>query len=551
MKYNNLFKKYAKVALSLILTFAIMLSSSITTFASTIKKDYKTYVMAPLEKIKDNNWDVFKEKLITLKNNGVYAITTDIWWGYVEENGDNQFDWSYYKKYADVVRSSGLKWVPILSTHQCGGNVGNGETTVPLPSWLWTKDSKENMQFKNEEGQYIDEYLSPWWSGIEQQYDELYASFAENFSEYKDIIAKIYLSAGPSGELRYPSYNTNIAGWTYPERGQLYCYSEGAVKDFQDAMKDKYGTISEVNDKWETNLADFTQIQPPTDGDNFFINGYKTTYGNDFLTWYQETLEKHLAKMASKAHENFDSVFNVRIGAKVAGIHWLMNSPTMPHAAEYCAGLYNYSDLLDQFKKSDLDLTFTCLEMNDSDAYKDNYYSAPKSLVIEIANLAKSKGITMCGENALAIVNNNQGYQNSAEALFNYDLSGFTLLRINNLLSSNGEFTSDFKPFIDTLVRKPVPVTFTIDNVNLNNGEKLYLTGSNWEMANWTTGLYPSEFTCKDGKATITVYLGEGQNYEFKAIKKDKSGNVTWESGDNHSYTVPEDGGNYNWSWNN
>lgn len=451
MKYiNKGLKQFGSAFLSLILTITLIVSFSFKVNASTIKSDYKLFVMAPLEKITD--WNIFKNKLITLKNNGVYAITTDVWWGDVESSGDNQFDWSYYKTYADIVRDSGLKWVPIISTHQCGGNVGD-TVNIPLPSWLWNKDTLDNMEYKDEKGNYDKEALSPWWSGADKQYDELYDSFSSNFSQYKDIITKIYISGGPSGELRYPSYNSAF-GWSYPNRGYLECYSTSAKTAFQNAMKEKYTTIAELNNAWGTSLTDFTQVSPPTDGDNFFKSGYDTVYGCDFLSWYQGVLSKHLANIASEAHSHFDSVFNVRIGAKVSGVHWLINSPSMPHAAEYCAGYYNYSTLLDQFKESDLDLTFTCLEMDDSNANTSPYYSAPKTLVKNVASLANSKGIDHYGENALSISNNNQAYENIAEILFNYNFSGFTLLRLGNIIDDNGNATSELVPFTNTLVIK-------------------------------------------------------------------------------------------------
>lgn len=544
---KKLLKKYLGFTLSLMLLFTLTLSYQPKTSAASIQKDYKSFVMAPLEKITD--WAGFKNQLITLKNNGVYAITTDIWWGDVESAGDNMFNWNYYKTYADTVRASGLKWVPIISTHQCGGNVGDS-VNIPLPSWLWTKGTADNMQFKDEAGSWNKETLSPWWSGLAQQYDELYASFASNFSGYKDIIAKIYLSGGPAGELRFPSYNA-AAGWSYPGRGYLQSYSGAAKTDFQNAMSTKYGTISSLNSAWGTNLTSFAQISPPTDGDNFFINGYKSKYGQDFLTWYQGVLIKHLSNISAKAHARFDSVFGVRIGAKIAGIHWLMNSPNMPHAAEYGAGYYNYSALLDQFKTSDLDLTFTCLEMDDSKANTSPYYSAPKSLVINISNLASSKGIKYFGENALAISNNNQAYQNIAEMLYNYNFSGFTLLRLANIVRSDGTATSEMGPFASTLVMKPVPVTFTVNNANTSYGQNVYISGNRWELANWTTGFYPLSLTYNNGSWIGTAYLGEGINYQFKAIKKDSNGTVIWEGGNNKSYTVPIGGGSYTWNWTN
>lgn len=544
MKY---LKKYLSIALSLVLTLVLLFSFQVTASASSIQSDYKSFVMAPLEKITD--WNAFKNQLITLKNNGVYGITTDVWWGDVESKGDNQFDWSYYKNYADTVRASGLKWVPIMSTHQCGGNVGDS-VNIPLPSWLWTKDTADNMQFKDENGNWDKESLSPWWSGLDKQYNELYASFASNFSSYKDIIAKIYLSGGPSGELRFPSYNA-AAGWTYPGRGYLECYSGAAKADFQNSMQNKYANIQALNKAWGTSLTSFSQISPPTDGDNFFTSGYKSKYGQDFLSWYQGTLEKHLANIAAEAHSCFDPVFGVRIGIKVSGVHWLMNSPTMPHAAEYCAGYYNYSNLLDQIKKSDLDLTFTCLEMDDSNANTSPNYSAPKSLVENIANLANSKGIKHFGENALAISNNNQAYENIAEMLFNYNFSGFTLLRLGNIVNSDGTPTSEMTHFSDILAVKPVPVSFTVNNANTIMGQNIYVTGSRWELSNWTTGDYPLALNYNNGSWTGTTYLGEGRNYEFKAIKKDSSGNVIWQGGNNESYTVPTGGGSYIWNWTN
>lgn len=161
MYYNNkVLRKYRVFILSLVLALTLSLCFKNKTFAANVNQDYKCYVMGPLEKV--DNWNDFKKQLITLKNNGVDAITTDVWWGgYVEsEGGDNKFDWSYYKTYGgDTVRAAGLKWIPIISTHECGSNVGDS-VNIPLPSWLWQKDTADKMQFKDENGVYNKETLS-------------------------------------------------------------------------------------------------------------------------------------------------------------------------------------------------------------------------------------------------------------------------------------------------------------------------------------------------------------------------------------------------------
>ncbi|MGF7032166.1 hypothetical protein J2T17_003088 [Paenibacillus mucilaginosus] len=514
--------------------------------ASSISSDYKAYVMAPLTKITD--WNAFRNQLITLKNNNVYAVTTDVWWGDVEGAGDNVFDWSYYKTYADTVRAAGLKWVPILSTHQCGGNVGD-DCDIKLPNWLWSKGTQDQLTIRSETGFYNKETLSPWWSGTAAQYDELYASFASNFSGYKDIIAKIYLSGGPAGELRFPSYNT-ADGWSYPSRGKLQAYTDSAKADFRTAMQTKYGTVGALNTAWGTSLTSFSDVNPPSDGDNFFTNGYKSNYGKDFLTWYQGVLEKHVKAIGAKAHSRFDSVFGVPVGAKISGVHWQMNNPTMPHSAEYGAGYYNYSTLLDAIKSANLDLTFTCLEMTDAQANTAPYYSAPKSLVIQVSNLANQKGIRLNGENALAIGDAGQ-YQNVAEMLFNYNFSGFTLLRMSSLVNASGTATSLMSSFRDALAMTPTAVTFVVKGAPTASGDTVYVTGSRWEMGNWTTGVYPLKLTYNSTTADWrgTAYIGSGRNYEFKAIVKNSAGAVTWEPGSNNTLTVPSAASTYTITW--
>lgn len=82
-------------------------------------------VMAPLEV---SDWERFKQQLHQAKAIGVTAVSTDVWWGKVEKKGDQQFDWSYYDAVSSVIIEAGLKWVPILSFHKCGGNVGTAAT---------------------------------------------------------------------------------------------------------------------------------------------------------------------------------------------------------------------------------------------------------------------------------------------------------------------------------------------------------------------------------------------------------------------------------------
>ncbi|WP_025683856.1 family 14 glycosylhydrolase [Paenibacillus maysiensis] len=529
--YRSLWNKGCLILLSLVLSLTAFIGSPSNTASAAVADDFQASVMGPLAKISD--WGAFKKQLQTLKSNGVYAITTDVWWGYVENAGDNQFDWSYYKTYADAVKEVGLKWVPIISTHKCGGNVGD-DCNIPLPSWLGSKGSADEMQFKDEGGYVNNEALSPLWSGTGKQYDELYASFAETFAGYKSIIPKIYLSGGPSGELRYPSYYP-AAGWSYPARGKFQAYTETAKNAFRTAMNGKYGSLDKINAAWGTKLSSLNQINPPSDGDGFYTNGgYNSAYGKDFLSWYQSVLENHLGVIGAAAHKNFDFVFGVRIGAKISGLHWQMNNPAMPHSTEHTGGYYDYNRLIQKFKDADLDLTFTALEMNDSGTAPN--YSLPSTLVDTVSSIANAKGVRLNGENALPT--GGSGFQKIEEKITKFGYHGFTLLRLNNLVNSDGSSTGDMDGFKQYIVSKAKPS----DNGG-GTGNKVtvyYKKGFNSPYihyrpagGNWTAvpGVKMQDAEIS-GYAKITVDIGSASQLEAAF----NDGNNNWDSNNTKNY---------------
>ncbi|WP_127529929.1 family 14 glycosylhydrolase [Paenibacillus kobensis] len=525
---KRLLKKGSSLLLSLTLLMSVVLGLSTGTTNAAVGTDFRVSVMGPLTQVTD--WTSFRNQLQTLKSNGVYAITTDVWWGIVESAGDNQFDWSYYKTYADAVRAAGLKWVPIMSTHQCGGNVGDN-CNFPLPSWLWSKGTADEMQFKDEAGFVNKEAISPFWSGISAQYNELYASFAQNFASYKDIIAKIYLSGGPAGELRFPSYNA-AAGWSYPSRGKFEVYTDTAKQAFRSAMISKYGSLSGVNSAWGLSLTSQSQINPPSDGDAFYTGGgYATNYGKDFLTWYQSVLQKHLGVIATAAHNQFDSVFGVRIGSKISGVHWQMSSPTMPHSAEQAAGYYDYNSLIQTFKDNNLDLTFTCLEMFDAGSAPN--YSMPSTLVNNVSSIANAKGVRINGENAL-VASGSSAFQKIEEKITTYNYSGFTLLRLNNIVNSDGSATSDMALFKQYVISHSAQDD-THNSVTVYY-KKGYATpfihyrpaGGTWTAAPGVR-MQDSEVS---GYAKITIDIGSATQLE--ACFNDGNGN--WDSNNSKNY---------------
>lgn len=91
-------------------------------------------------------------------------------------------------------------------------------------------------------------------------------------------------------------------------------------------------------------------------------------------------------------------------------------------------------------------------------------------------------------------------------------------------------------------------VRFIVNNATTNYGENVYLVGNVSELGSWDTenaigamfnatasiASYPSWF--------YDVSVPAGSTIEFKFVKMDGDGNIVWESGENHTYTVPESG---------
>lgn len=96
---------------------------------------------------------------------------------------------------------------------------------------------------------------------------------------------------------------------------------------------------------------------------------------------------------------------------------------------------------------------------------------------------------------------------------------------------------------VDEDAEAMIPVTFTVNNATTNWGQNVYISGNCTELGNWDIKAAAGPAVCPNYPTwNLTAYLMPGTTIEFKAIKKDEAGNVVWQEGNNHTYTVPETG---------
>lgn len=395
------------------------------------RKEFR--VMGPLhlkvgnqrQVLSEQEWARFEEEVGVLRRLGVTAISTDIWWGLVEGRQAGCFDWSYYDRLVDLLERQQMRWVPILSFHQAGGNV-NDDFTQTIPLWLWGTllsrhpelASVRELQYVSETGDASMEYVSLWADEfVLPHYRAFMNAFREHYAPRAALMAEINISLGPAGELRYPSYNAHDWG-NYPNRGTLQCYSELARADWRAYLEQRYQGIAALNYTFGTQFDGFAQIPLPTADSLFDNKAYlHSAWGRECLGWYHDALMAHGRRVMECALDVFseEAWLSVPLGIKIPGIHWEISDPDQPRVAEITAGLLRphpamgprnqreYVQLLDALvpaeQRARIVVHFTCLEMQNR-PYEG--YSQAADLVGWFAEAAHELGIRLMGENALA-----------------------------------------------------------------------------------------------------------------------------------------------------
>ena len=427
--------------------------------------------MSPLL-VRQTEMAEFKSDLELARVAGIRAITVDVWWCLVKKDGPESYDWTYYDTLFDAIISAGLRLVPIMSFHEFGLDEINEEDAPQglIPDWVWNRYdgyafkglylNPDDLKYKSETGNTSNEAIALWADMLFMpEYVAFMKAFEKQYARYSRHIDELNISCGPTGELRYPSYNYHDR-WRYPHRGYLQCYSRLAIVDFRDAMVQKYGSVAEVGKAWDIYLANSHSINLPESIDDFIWNmAYRIRYGKDVFEWYNQALIQHGRRMIKAGIHGFSRQFkSIPLGIKIPGVHWNIAHPQVPRISEILAGVINthideatmaaghgYAPIMqilsDVADERQVILHFTCLEQDNRDYDRGLHaYSRAKSLVTWLAEEAAQQKVVIKGENAMALTGDEvKEWSRIESALFNPDAPyhGFTLLRVGQLRYSS------------------------------------------------------------------------------------------------------------------
>ena len=409
-------------------------------------------VMMPLTTVDNSgtlsNSAKIQSQLRTLRDAGVDSVMIDVWWGIVEKT-EGSYDFRGYREFFDLATEAGLKVSPVMSFHRCGGNVGD-DCDIPLPTWVQNAADSKDLWYMDYWGNSQREYIA--LSADEARIGsrtvlQIYRDFMDAFASYFSYffasgwVREVQVGLGPCGELRYPSYPSNL--WSFPGVGAFQCFNPEMLADFRTKA------AAAGHPEWTSPPTDAGSYNSRPEQTAFFTSGYTSEYGRWFLDWYSSLLLEHAERVMGEASAAFAST-GVALVAKVAGIHWWYG--TSHHAAELTAGYYNtngqnaYLAIAERFRDLGAVFDFTCLEMRDSEQDSKSYCK-PQELVAQVEEAVQKTTWRMSGENALERYDRT-AYQTVLDTIKKAPeiFENFTYLRLTDALV--GTYLNDFKWFV-------------------------------------------------------------------------------------------------------
>ena len=361
------------------------------------------FVMLPLDVISRDGALQHRQALETslraLKKIGIEGVMIDVWWGIVERDGPQMYDWTAYLELLDMVEASGLKLNAVMSFHACGANVGD-YFKVTLPQWVLDAASQDPDLFFTDQYGYRNPECISLWADNAMTLDgrtplECYSDFMRSFRDavefegLSNTLSEVSVGCGPCGELRYPAYpenkiSPNSSQWQFPGIGEFQCYDQRALGNLARAGSEaghiEWGGAGPHDAGGYNNLPHETGFFRAHEG------SWDSEYGQFFLSWYAGELVEHGDRMLRCARGVFErendeglkgeeesSVKNSgskgskgsgkrgktsqknnavetqipaqknkhvpALAIKCAGVHWWYNSRS--HAAELTAGYFN------------------------------------------------------------------------------------------------------------------------------------------------------------------------------------------------------------------
>ena len=254
-----------------------------------------------------------KDTLSQLYNLGFTSVEQYVTWETCENNGEDQWDFSYWDSQVELIKASGLKWLPFVIAGPA----------YALPDWY--RAGKDHCGHRCLEHNIETMIQSHFDKGFYKYVERFIKKFAEHYSDHSVFEGILFGISGDFGESIVSDWHgnwpTQIAGLYHAHAG-YWCNDPYARADFREKMREKFKTIDEVNQAWGTSFVSrsFDDIAfPPVESgpENFRIDEH-TGAGRynpitaqqrrrwvDFVDWYRESMTEYTRFWMETARKYF------------------------------------------------------------------------------------------------------------------------------------------------------------------------------------------------------------------------------------------------------
>jgi hypothetical protein len=182
------------------------------------------------------------------KQTGLTSVQSYVCWAEIEKQ-PGRFDFSSYDPLVQKLTEHKLKWVPFLILGPC----------YATPKWF--RQSEKSIYAKCLEHNKESKIQSIWNPYLPEYVEHFLRIFSTHYHD-KDTFESIMLGiSGNWGESLFPATG-GFTGNFHTHPG-WWCGDKYALRNFQEDMIRKYGSVDLLNAAWDTCLSDATEISFP------------------------------------------------------------------------------------------------------------------------------------------------------------------------------------------------------------------------------------------------------------------------------------------------
>lgn len=239
----------------------------------------------------DRYWDI---DFANMKMCGMDTVRVHATWGTIEPN-ENEFDYEYYDKILACAVKHGLRVIFTLYL-------------VCSPEWIY--DKHPDSLYTSAAGtawtpEQQADASTGGWPGLcydsmphRQSVENFINSFTEHYKGNEDIIAFDVIHE-PNEEPTQQYYQKN---W----REMVYCHCIHSKAAFRKWLKNKYGTLEELNNIWTRQYQNWSQVNPPKSvgmyTDWLDWKHYRVDAQIDQVQWLSDTVKKYDRNRCTVVH---------------------------------------------------------------------------------------------------------------------------------------------------------------------------------------------------------------------------------------------------------